>query len=383
MYVKKIKSSNILYRVGYSLLCIALGWYLHGKLTPDFSALAGDNEPPYVLVKGLQKSDVSIKKKYIAQVEAINSVDIVPQVSGYLEQILFEDGGFVNKGDDIFLIEQRKYKADLKAAKASLKQLQSEYRRIKALHDKKFVSDKELDVAESNLDQAEAALDLAQLNVEYTEIKSPISGYIGKALVTEGNLVSPETEKLARVVQFQPIRVVFSVTDKERSAFMQKAAEAKDVFVDVVMPNGKVETTTAKNLFFDNEVNPETATIPVYIDMENAENLLVPGNYVDIYIRFNQTEEAVLVPQVALSADVNGSYVMVVKDDYTVEQRYLNLGDVVDDMQIVRAGLDGREKVIVQGLQKVRSGMKVNPVDVSIAGDAAMNGTAASVESSK
>ncbi|MBQ2811261.1 MAG: efflux RND transporter periplasmic adaptor subunit [Alphaproteobacteria bacterium] len=365
MYVKKIKTSGIWYKVVYSVLCVTLGWYLHGKFNQDMGAFMHNNEPPHVLVKGLKIADVSAKKKYIAQVEPINSVDIMPQVSGYLEQILFDDGAFVNQGDDIFLIEQRKYKADLKAASAAVKQLKSEYKRISSLHQKKFVSDKELDVAQSNLEQAEAALDLAKLNLEYTQIKSPISGYIGKTLVTKGNLVSPNALKLARVVQTQPIRVVFSVTDKERSKFMQQANEAKDVFVDVVMPNGKIKTVNVKNLFFGNEVNPQTATIPVYIDLENEENLLVPGNYVDINIRFNDGQNKVLVPQVALSADVNGSYVMIVKDDNIVEQRYLSLGDVVEDMQVVLSGLNGDEKVIIQGLQKVQSGMKVNPTKVN------------------
>ena len=365
MYVKKIKTLSIWYKVLYSVLCVALGWYLHSKFTPDMGAFMHNNETPHVLVKGLQKADVSHKKKYIALVEAINSVDIVPQVSGYLEEILFEDGAFVNKGDDIFLIEQRKYKADLKAAQAAVKQLTSDYKRISLLHKKKFVSDKELDIAESSLEQAEAALDLAKLNMEYTQIKSPISGFIGKAFITKGNLVSPNALKLARVVQMQPIRVVFSVTDKERSKFMQQANDAKDVFVDVIMPNGKIETVNVKNLFFGNEVNPQTATIPVYIDLENEQNLLVPGNYVDINIRFNNGENKVLVPQVALSADVNGTYVMIVNNDKIVEQRYLKLGDVIEDKQVVLNGLDGSEKVIVQGLQKVRAGIKVNPTEVN------------------
>lgn len=365
MKVKRYKSSDVLLRLAYTFACCWLGWYLHGKFSPAYIPQT-DNEPPHVLVCGLTESDVTPKKKYIAQVEAINSVDIVPQVSGYLEKILFEEGAFVRQGDNIFLIEQRKYKADLKSAQAAVKQLTNEYKRIFSLHESKFVSDKERDIAESNLLQAEAALDLAELNLDYTEIKSPISGFIGKALVTEGNLVTPSTPKLARVVQTQPIRIAFSVSDKERSVFMQKAKEAKDVYVDIVLPNGEIDSAPAQNLFFDNEVNPETATIPVYIDSENKDNLLVPGNYVDIYFRFDEGKKSLLVPQTALSADINGSYVMTVDKDGTVAQKYIELGDIVDDMQIVQAGLNGDEKVIVQGLQKVRAGSKVIATDVSV-----------------
>ena len=119
-----------------------------------------------------------------------------------------------------------------------------------------------------------------------------------------------------------------------------------------------------ENLFFGNEVNPETATVPVYVDLPNADNLLVPGNYVDIVPRFEKSKNAVLVPQMALSEDVNGSYVMVVNKDNIIEQKYIVLGEVIGDMQIVQSGLSGQEKVVVQGLQKVRNGIKVIATDV-------------------
>lgn len=329
--------------------------------------MAYDNTPPQVLVKGLQRRDVSHNKKYIASVEAINSVDIIPQVSGYLEEVLFDDGAFVNQGDKIFVIEQRRYQADLQAAEASVKELRNNYHRIASLHKNKFAAAKELDAAESALHQAEAALDLAKLNLEHSEIKAPISGFIGKALVTQGNLVSPKTPKLARIVQTQPIRVVFSVSDKEHSEFMQKMSEMNDVWVDIAMPNGETQTIKADNLFFGNEINPETATLPVYVDLPNKDNTLVPGNYVDIYPKFVARKDALLVPQTALSEDVNGSYVMAVGNDNIIEQKYIKLGDAVDDMQVVESGLNGDEKVIVQGLQKVRTGIKVNVTDTGSA----------------
>ena len=364
MIVNRVKSRNIISRVAYGLFCCWLGWYLHGKFSPDFSAMMHNNEPPNVLVKALTTDDVSAQKKYIAQVEAINSVDIVPQVSGYLEQILFDDGAFVSEGQPIFIIEQRRYKADLQSASAAVKELSNNYKRIFSLHKKKFVSDKELDAAESALKKAEAALDLAKLNLEHTEIKSPLSGHIGKALVSAGNLVSPETPKLVRIVQTQPIRIAFSVSDAERSEFMQKMDETQNLAVDIAMPNGDIKTIKAENLFFGNEVNPETATVPVYVDLPNADNLLVPGNYVDIVPRFEKSKNAVLVPQMALSEDVNGSYVMVVNKDNIIEQKYIVLGEVIGDMQIVQSGLSGQEKVVVQGLQKVRNGIKVVATDV-------------------
>lgn len=363
MKVKKIKSRKIYLNTAYAVALIMFGWYLHASLSPRSGNWV--QEVPSVQVQRLKQQDVSAKKKYIAQVEPINSVDIVPQVSGYIEQILFQNGAEVKKGDVLFVIEQRRYIDNLKAAQATTKQLEADYKRLMSLHHKKFISDKELEVAESNLKNAEAAEDLAKLNLEYTEVKSPIDGVIGKALVTVGNLVSSNTQKLARVVQERPIRIVFSVTDKERSVFMNKLEEAQDVFVDIVLPNGSIKTEEAKNLFFSNEVNPDTATIPVYLDAENKDNLLVSGNYVDIYMRFTSRKMALLVPQMALSEDANGTYVMTIAQDgdkYIAKQKYLALGDVIDDQQVVLSGLDADDKVIVQGLQKVRDNGEVKPI---------------------
>ena len=161
-----------------------------------------------------------------------------------------------------------------------------------------------------------------------------------------------------------PIRIAFSVSDKERSDFLKKTVNAESVLLDVVLPNGQTQSISAQNLFFDNEVNPQTATIPVYVDFPNNDHLLVPGNYVDVYVRFNDKEEVLLVPQVALIADVNGTYVLTVDENATVEQKYVTLGDVIEDKQIVLSGLNGDEQVIVQGLQKVRAGIQVNTTKV-------------------
>lgn len=366
MKVKKIKSRKIYLNAFYALCLILFGWYLNSRLSPKDSGWV--METPSVQVKGLSKKDVSSKKKYIAQVEAINSVDVIPQVSGYIEKILFQNGAEVKKGDILFIIEQRRYKDNLKAAQATAEQLAADYKRLMSLHEKKFISDKELEAAESSLKNAEAAEDLAKLNLEYTEVKSPIDGVIGKALVTTGNLVSMNTQKLARIVQTDPIRIVFSVSDKERLEFIDKLDTAQDIFVDIVMPNGEVYSQPACNLFFSNEVDVNTATIPVYLDAENKDGALVPGNYVDIYMRITAPDMALLIPQMALAEDVHGTYVMIAKktaeDKYVTEQKYIQLGDVIDDQQIVLSGLEDDDMVIIEGLQKVRNGVEIKPIFV-------------------
>lgn len=200
MKVKKIKSSKVIRNSVYAIVFMCIGAWGHSIIKPNMENMQGSQEPPYVITRGLKKADVSEKKKYIAEVEAINSVDIIPQVSGYLEEILFEDGAEVKAGQKIFIIEQTQYNADLEKAEAAVKQLSKQYTRISSLNKQKFASDKEIDLAESNLRQAKADLEIAKLNLEHSEIKSPITGRIGKAKITKGNYVSPSSGSLARVV---------------------------------------------------------------------------------------------------------------------------------------------------------------------------------------
>lgn len=362
MIVIKDEYKKIAKYCAYAVLFMGIGAYLRALATPEVSAMAGANEPPYVLTRPLIKGDVSEKKKHIAKVEAINSVDIVPQVSGYLEKILFESGAEVKEGENIFVIEQTQYKADLEKAEATVERTQKQYNRLSALNKSKFTSDKDFEEVESALRQAKAELEIAKLNLEHSEIKSPLTGKIGKALVSVGNYVNSSTGKLARIVQISPIRIAFSVSDKERLMFMKNSGNIKsEAGVDIVLPNGDIKTAKAENVFVDNEVDATTATIPVYLDFDNSDHLLVPGNYVDIYIRLQAAEDALLVPQQALMSDINGTYVMVVNKDNKVEQKYITLGSVMGENQVVKSGLNGDERVIVQGLQKVAPGMTVNP----------------------
>ena len=369
MKVKKIASKKIYLNTLYAVCLILFGYYLSNRLSPKTQAFTAVT--PSVQVQGLTKQDISPKKKFIAQVEAINSVDVIPQVSGYLEEIKFDNGAEVKEGDVLFVIEQRRYKDNLKAAEATTKQYAADYKRMVSLNEKKFISDKDLETSESNLRNAEAAEDLARLDLEYTEVKSPINGTIGKSFVTVGNLVSMNTQKLARIVQTDPIRIVYSVSDKQRLEFREKMNEDVELYVDIVMSDGKVYSQPANNIFVGNEVNATTATIPVYIDVENKDGALVPGNYVDIYMRLAQKEMALTVPQTALSEDVHGTYVMAVKkvgdgDKYVAEQKYIKLGDVIDDSQIVLSGLEENDLVVVEGLQKVHDGGEVKPIFVDV-----------------
>ena len=377
MIIGKIKNRVIIRQIVILVLCVAFGWFLKSKLTPSSAPMGGMGAgEPYVLVQKLETRNISPATSYIGHVEAIKSVNLKPQVTGYVEKVLFQEGSLVNEGDILFIIEQKRYianvelrQADLASAKANLVRAERDYKRQKSLSSQNYASKATLDTSESNylqakaaVAQAEANLDLAKIDLDYTEIKAPITGYIGKALVTEGNYVNSTTQNLARIVQTDPIRVSFSVSDKDMlnmREMYKNGADSSPIRTELVLPNGKILVNHLKSRFTDNEINSDTATIAIYAEYSNERNLLIPGNYVDIRVGKKDPQLAVLVPQGAIAQDEHGNYVMVVNDEDIAEERRVLLGDIIEDKQVVTDGLTADDRVIIQGLQKVTNGQKV------------------------
>ncbi len=378
MQIVTINKRTIIRKTVILLLCVAVGWYLKGKMTPQIPMMGMNRGDTYVLIQGVEKRDISPKKNYIGHVEAINSVDLRPQVTGYVEKVLFQEGSLVQKGDVLFVIEQKRYlanlelrEAELASAQANLVKTERDYKRQKSLSSQNYASKATLDTSESNylqakaaVKQAEANLELAKIDMDYTEIKAPFTGYIGKALVTEGNYVNSSTQTLARIVQTDPIRVAFSITDKDLIDFREKnlaaeRGETSPISSELILPNGKRLVNHLKSRFTDNEIDTTTATIAVYNEYGNEQSLLVPGAYVQVLIGNTKGVEAILIPQAAVAQDEHGNYVMVVTPDSIAEQRRVELGEVFGDMQVVKSGLKDDDKVIIQGLQKVQNGQKV------------------------
>lgn len=378
MQVGKLKNRVIIRNILLGVLCAYAGWYLKAKLTPQMPNMAAmSGGEPSVLVQKIVASNISPQAAYIAHVEPIKSVDLKPQVAGYVEKVLFSEGSQVQEGDVLIVIEQDKYKAtvalreaELDAAKANLVRMKRDYKRQVSLSKQNIASKATFDNAESNYLQAEAAvkqaeanLALAQIDLNHTEIKAPFSGYIGKALVREGNYVSSNSTSLARIVQVNPIRVAFSMTDKDYLDVKQKYGHESNsnIKTRLLLPNGKIMHNHFMSRFTDNEVNSDTATIAVYAEYNNDEGYLIPGNYVKIMMGTKDDVTALLVPQAAVAQDEHGNYVIVVDENNIASQRRVVLGDVMGENQIVMDGLAQDEQVVIQGLQKVRDGQKVRP----------------------
>ena len=375
MRVSTPSKKLILKRLAIFLLCVALGWFLKGRMTPNGAGMGAGGGLPYVLVQAVESKEAAQAKNHIAHVEAINSVDLLSQVSGTVDEVLFKEGSFVKEGDVLFVIDPDRYKAtldlreaELASAKANLTEAERNYNRQIKLSKQNIASKATFDAAESTflrakaaVKQAEANLDLAKIDMEYTKVKAPISGYIGKALVTKGNYATATAQVLARIVQVSPVRITFSLTDKE-FLLLKKQYEGGDGEVmkaKITLPDGTFMVEDFASRFVDNEVSTQTATVSIYSDFANTDERLLPGNYVQIALVKENPEMSVMIPQASLAQDEHGFYTFVVLDDDTVEERRLVLGDTVGSQQVVLEGLKEGEKVIIQGLQRVQNGIKV------------------------
>ena len=318
-------------------------------------------------------------KTYVALVEAINSVDVVSKVNGSLDKVNFKEGSFVKKDEALFIIDkdtyQAKYdlaKAQLESAKANLTKTERDFKRQKQLSAKNIASKATFDGAESAYLQAKAAvaqceanLKLAKKDLNNTEVKAYIDGYIGKAKVTVGNYVNASSEILARVVQMDPIRIAFSLTDKEYLSMKAKGDQnLSDFVVNIELASGEILSEKMETVFASNEVNTGTASVGVYADIKNEKGLLKPGAYVKMFITSAEPKSGIIVPEKAVVQRGSKSLIYVISEDNVAFLRDIELGETFEGKQVVLSGLKVGEKIVVNGIQNpaLRPGASVNIV---------------------
>ena len=373
----KVMKKSYLFAGAAALLAVIAGCHFYGQKT-------GEMQMPSINVTVAEAKEEVINnpKTYVALVEAINSVDVVAKVSGSLDKVNFVEGSFVKKDDPLFIIDKDTYqanynlaKAQLESAKANLTKTERDYNRQKQLSAKNIASKATYDTAESAylqakaaVSQAQAQLDLAKIDLDNTEVKAYIDGYIGKTNVTVGNYVNASGEPLARVVQVNPIRIAFSLTDREYLE-MQAAGERNlnDFVVNIELASGEIFSEKLERVFANNEINQGTATIAVYADIKNDKGLLRPGAYVKMFITSSNPKTALTVPETAIIQNEETSQVYVVGADNVATLRKVELGDAFDGKQIIVSGLKAGDKVIASGMQNrmMRSGATVNVVSAN------------------
>ncbi len=337
------------------------------------------SQAPTVTVIQVPEEEVNPASEFVGRVEAIQAVDLKVRVEGYIQKVAFTEGARVNKGELLFLIDQAPYRAKVNEAKAKVALAQAALdkaeRYIKRLKSVRAggVAATDMDnalaaqqTARAQFQEAKASQEQAQLNLGYTSIHAPISGRIGRAAFTVGNLVGPTSGALARLVQLNPIRVVWSISENEFvTAKMKALANPEQAAASIVprlkLPNGRMYAAEGKLDFTDPQVDPGTGTIAVRAVFPNPDGVLLPGQYVTVLISRQEPRRMPVVPQAAVLEDRDGLYVLVVDQENRVRQRRITRGAVVGTGWAVESGLQPGETIIVHGLQMVRPGQQVRP----------------------
>jgi len=352
----------------FSFVIIALTAFL---LRPANAQPAG---PPAVLVQPAELRSMTKQAEFVGRAEALEKVDLRARVQGYLGPRLFKDGDQVKEGQLVFTIEKEPFeaavdqrKAQLAAAQATLANAEQQLARTAELTRKGNALVAQLDQRTAEQGQAKAAVMEAEANLRdvqiqltYTDIKSPISGRIGRPAASPGNLVGPDTGVLATVVQENPMQVLFSVTQREMLEARRDGSNGK-VRVRVRLADGSLYPEQGRIDFLDVQVNPRTDGQTVRAMFPNTDGILVDGQTVRVIIEEKGGDKVVVIPEAAIAVDQTGPYVFVVDQDDKVGQRRLHLGVGREGLAVVDEGLKPGERVVVQGQQRIRAGMTVAP----------------------
>jgi len=331
--------------------------------------------PPGVTVTPVVQKNVELRQEWVGTMAGNVDAEIRPKVEGFLLTRLYPEGSYVEKGQPMFQLDKRQAQAaveqatgNLERARASLAQADIDVRRYTPLVAQRAVSQAELDKAQSmqrataaTVDADQAVLDNAKLNLAWTTVTSPISGVAGVAKVGIGDLIAPGTV-MTTVSSVNPIYVDVSIAEQDYLRFMrEKAEKSGERSLQLILGDGTVYTRPGRVLFVNREVDSRTGTIQVRSEFPNPGNILRPGQYARIRAVTETRKGALLIPQQSVS-ELQGIYqVGVVSSDHKVTIKTIKLGPLYADMWIVESGLQAGENVIVDGLQRVRTGMTVAP----------------------
>jgi membrane fusion protein (multidrug efflux system) len=345
--------------------------------------------PPAVGIVEAIKRPITETSEFLGRIEAVNRVNVVARVSAFLEKRLFNEGAEIKAGDELYRLERGPFEADLASKKAQVAQLQATLENAKltterartllsgpagqqSTYDAALANQRSL---EAQVQAALAQVQSSQINLNYTDIRSPIDGKIGRTAVTEGNVVSPGSGVLTTIVSQDPMYVTFPVSVRQRLELRERYATRggfNAVVIKVRLPDGRLYDQTGKLDFINNTIAQNTDTVTVRGVIPNATlhdpsttggpvRELTDGEFVTVSLEGVQPVEVLAIPRSAVLSDQQGDYVFTVGPDNKAEQRRIQLGQSTSTMAAVISGLKLGDKVIVEGLQRVRPGQPVSP----------------------
>lgn len=342
---------------------------------------------PVVVAQTVLTDDVELYGEYVGRIRAQQSVEVHARVEGYLEQMFFAEGTYVRKNQLLFVINRDQYKAQVDKARAQLKKdeaqalkAQRDFERIRPLYERNAASQLDLDNAQAAYESALATVgmsqsDLAQAELElgYTSVTAPISGYISERNVDLGTLVAPGSKSLlATVVKRDTVLVDFSMTaldylrSKERNVNLgqQDSTRSWQPNITITLADNTVYPYKGYVDFAEPQVDPKTGTFSVRAEMPNPHQVLLPGQFTKVRLLLDVRQNAVVIPMRAVTIEKGGAYIYTMRRDSTAERRFIELGPDVGNNVVVERGLLAGEKIIVEGFHKLNVGQKVRPIDM-------------------
>ena len=342
--------------------------------------------PPQVNVAQVVQKKVQLWDDFSGRIEAVDTVELRPRVSGYLAAVHFNEGSEVKRGQLLFSIDDREYRAAVDSARANVARAQSrvtlartELGRSERLIKEQATSQGELEQrrgelqqAQADLSAAQAAVTQAEVNVSFTRITSPINGRIGAALVKPGNLVSPGTSLLSTVVTMDPIYVTFEGDEQvylkyqgmAQSGERKSSRDARNP-VQVGLANEDGYPHKGEMVFMDNQLNAGTGTIRAKAQLSNADGVFTPGLFARVRLLASGEQMALLINETAVSTDQDRKFVYVLGDKNATVRKDVVLGETVDGLRVVKKGLDPKDVVVVNGVRKIFfPGAPVEPITV-------------------
>jgi membrane fusion protein, multidrug efflux system len=351
--------------------------------------------PPQVSVATVIQKKVKDWDEFTGRLQAVETVEIRPRVSGYIDKVAFSEGSQVKRGTLLFVIDPRPYQAEYDRSAADVKRFKTaldlgriELTRVQRLKDSGAVSEEELDErkstvaqAEANVAGAEAALESASLNLNFTKVTSPIDGRVSRAEVTRGNLVTGGSNGgtlLSSVVSMDPIYLYFDADEQSYLRYMQMARSGErpssrdagnPVQVGLANEEGFPHAGTVD--FIDNQLNPQTGTIRARAVLQNRDGQFTPGLFARVQLLGSGEYTAILIDDRAVNTDQSQKYVLLLGANNQIEYRKVKLGRVIDGLRVVKEGLKPGDVIVVNGAQRVHPGVTVTPQQVAMGADSA------------